>query len=524
MNHANSQVETSVANLSQSQEYKRLHRLERMLLLAAKDGKRASMDELKDKTRLLPASVSRAALWLSSKDLAKIDEEQRTTISLGSEGEKFQQKGFPERILSEAVLKAGGKIPLEKASEVSGLSKEEVNIALGWARRKNWLQFLKDKGRTFLSVEKEPVIDDDEKLISFLSKSSAIVNELDAKLTEGLRILAERPDVIVRSVNVRRFLTLTLSGLNLARQVSGIVEELSQLTPELITSRKWKSVSLRKYDIKAPVSSVWPGKKQPYKRFLDELKLKLVALGFKEMEGPIVEFMFFNCDALYMPQDHPAREIHDIYYVKKPSRGDLSDYSALIRKVRETHENGWETGSRGWGYKFSSEESKRLILRSQGTPLSVRMLINEELEIPGKYFSIKRCYRPDVVDRTHLTEFNQVEGIVVSPNLTFRDLLGVLEKFALEVAGAERVRFKPDYFPFTEPSVELAAYKKDVGWLEFGGAGMFRPEVTLPLGIKAPVIAWGLGVDRLFMMNAGINDIRNLFTQDLEWLRKQKVT
>jgi phenylalanyl-tRNA synthetase alpha chain len=127
------------------------------------------------------------------------------------------------------------------------------------------------------------------------------------------------------------------------------------------------------------------------------------------------------------------------------------------------------------------------------------------------------------VDKTHLTEFNQVEGIIIDKNLTLRDLLGVLEKFAVEIAGAEKVKFRPDYFPFTEPSVELSAYKKGVGWIEFGGSGIFRPEVTLPLGIEEPVIAWGLGIDRLFMMRAGIAEIRYIFSNDLDWIRRKEV-
>jgi len=145
------------------------------------------------------------------------------------------------------------------------------------------------------------------------------------------------------------------------------------------------------------------------------------------------------------------------------------------------------------------------------------------LEVPSKYFSIARVYRPEVVDKTHLSEFNQVEGIVVDKNLNLRDLLGVLGKFAKEIAGADKIRFKPDYFPFTEPSVELSAYKEGYGWVEFGGSGIFRPEVTQPLGIKVPVIAWGLGVDRLFMMRAGLKDIRGIFSQDLDWLRRKQV-
>jgi phenylalanyl-tRNA synthetase alpha chain len=271
------------------------------------------------------------------------------------------------------------------------------------------------------------------------------------------------------------------------------------------------------------VAQTWPGKKHPYLRFLDEVKNKLVTLGFKEMTGTSVETSFFNFDALYTPQDHPAREIFDIYFVKSPRYGDIGTGRQVLLKVKRTHENGWKTGSTGWRYKYSVREAKRLILRGHGTCLSARTLLSNNLEIPGKYFSFARCYRPEVLDKTHLTEFNQVEGIVVDENLTLRDLLGILKTFAVEIAGAEKIKLKPDYYPFTEPSVELSAYMNGCGWIEFGGSGIFRPEVTMPLGIKVPVIAWGLGIDRLFMMKAGIDDIRDIFAKDLDLLRRAKV-
>jgi phenylalanyl-tRNA synthetase alpha chain len=302
------------------------------------------------------------------------------------------------------------------------------------------------------------------------------------------------------------------------------VEEVSQLTPELVVSGKWRQVKLRKYNIEAPVAKTWPGKKHPYARFLDELKEKLVALGFKEMVGPPIELSFFNFDCLYTPQDHPAREWVGVYYVKSPKRGRVDAYKPIVENVKRTHEEGWKTGSTGWKYRFSIRDTQRLLLRAHGTALSVRTLLSEDLEIPGKYFAVARCYRPDMVDKTHLSEFNQVEGIIVGEDLTLRDLLGVLERFAIDIAGVDKVKFRPDYFPFTEPSVELVAYKKGYGWLEFGGSGIFRPEVTLPLGIKVPVLAWGLGVDRLFMMKAGIDDIRYLFAQDLDWIRRMELT
>jgi phenylalanyl-tRNA synthetase alpha chain len=253
------------------------------------------------------------------------------------------------------------------------------------------------------------------------------------------------------------------------------------------------------------------------------VKRKLVALGFREALGPLVETAFINCDCLYMPQDHPAREIHDLYYLKDPSRAILEEYGSLVDRVAQTHENGWKTGSTGWRYKFSRDEASKLILRSHGTALSVRTMLSKDLQIPGKYFAIARCFRPDMVDKTHLTEFNQAEGIVLDPSLNLRNLLGILEMFAKEVAGADKVRFKPDYFPFTEPSVELQAYREGFGWMEFGGSGIFRPEVTEPLGVKESVLAWGLGIDRLYMMSRRIQDIRQLFTSDLEWIREQTV-
>jgi phenylalanyl-tRNA synthetase alpha chain len=501
-----------------------LHQLEKSLLLALKDGKKTRLRELLKKTKLPYASIARASVWLSSKNYAILDDVTKSSIQLDSEGKKIIKTGLPERVLAEAVLNNGGHTALILISKLTDLSKDEITIALGWGKRKGWLSFSRENDQRFIVVKEKPKAGMDEQLLLQLSKGSLTLDSLTPQQRLALNVLMKRPHLISLNEEVDRFITLSKIGLTVANQIKEVGEEISQLTPEMIKSGKWSEMRFRRYNIKAPVAKIWAGKKQPYLRFIDDLKQKLIALGFTEMVGPTVEFMFFNCDALYMPQDHPAREIHDIYYINSPSSGDLSAYMKLINNVKATHEHGWKTNSKGWGYPFSIEATKRLILRSQGTALSARMLINEQLEIPGKYFSIARCYRPDVLDRTHLTEFNHVEGIVLGESLTFKDLLGILKMFAIETADADKVRFKPDYFPFTEPSVELSAYTVDSGWLEFGGAGMFRPEVTLPLGIHVPVIAWGLGIDRIFMMKAGISDIREIFSQDLNWLRNQKVS
>jgi len=496
---------------------------QKTLLALQKLGRKALIDEIARASGLAHAAVMRAALSLTAKKLTRIHEQRQTVIKLNEEGKQYAKSGLPERRLIDSLIKLGGKAPIEKVAKDTSLEKEFIPIALGWLQRKGWAT-IEEKERVLKALKRKPAKGTDEKLVSLLDeKGSLVVEELRKDLRGAVAILKGRKLADIRE-KVFREIELTSVGQKLVDKRLRIVEEISQLTPELIASGKWRQVRLRKYNVEAPVAKTWAGKRHPYARFLDELKEKLVALGFKEMVGPLVELSFFNFDSLYTPQDHPAREIFGVYYVKSPEYGKVDTYKLVVENVRKTHEDGWKTGSTGWRYRFSLRDTQRLLLRAHGTALSVRTLLRKDLEIPGKYFAVARCYRPDVVDKTHLSEFNQVEGIVVGENLTLRDLLGVLERFAIDIAGADKVKFRPDYFPFTEPSVELVAYKRGYGWLEFGGSGIFRPEVTLPLGIKVPVLAWGLGVDRLFMMKAGIDDIRYLFSQDLDWIRRKELT
>lgn len=269
---------------------------------------------------------------------------------------------------------------------------------------------------------------------------------------------------------------------------------------------------------------MWPGKKQQYRAFLDEVKEELVALGFEEMSGPIVESSFWNNDALYMPQDHPARGIHDLYFVREPKYCNLKKFDKFVKAVAKVHQNGGTTGSTGWQYEYNEKEASRLILRSQGTALSARMLANPDVKTPGAYFSIAKVYRPDKLDVTHSIEFNHCEGIVLGENLNLRNLLGLLAEFTKKITGSDKIRFRPHYFPFTEPSIEADIWHPQLKkWTEAFGAGIFRPEVTAPFGIKVPVLAWGIGIDRLFMIKNNITDIRELFSQNIEYLREAKL-
>ena len=484
-------------------------------------GGRASTEELSGKSGLPDAAIMRSTMILQEHRLVKTHEEKQTFLTLNEEGKLHAKKGLPERRLIIELNKLGGKAKCGRLFEKAGLEKQFIPIALGWAQRKKWTTL--DSKTNSMQMQNKPEKGNDEVLLEILNKKENVtLEELKPELQQAVQTLKGRKLLSLQE-KTKCTLELTKAGQTALKKTGRTAAEITQLTQELIISGKWRKVELQKYNVEAPVAKTWPGKKHPYMQFIEEVRGKLVNLGFKEMVGTAVETSFFNFDALYTPQDHPAREASGIYFVKSPREGSINVDEKIIDNVKKTHENGWKTGSTGWRYDYSLREARRLILRGHGTCLSARTLVNKELEIPGKYFSIVRCYRPEVVDKTHLTEFNQVEGIVIDKDLTLRDLLGVLRTFATEIAGATKVKLRPDYFPFTEPSVELAAYKEGYGWIEFGGSGIFRPEVTLPLGIKEPVIAWGLGIDRLFMMRARIEEIRHIFSQDLGWIRGKAV-
>jgi phenylalanyl-tRNA synthetase alpha chain len=497
---------------------------EQQLLSALESlGGTATVEQLIEACGIQDTAVMRNALTLQEKNFVAIHAKIQNVIKLTSEGETYAKNGLPERKLIQAVAEVGGGSDLKKAAEKAGLEPQFIQIAQGWVIRKKWATYTSQNNMLTIIQTVIPEGCDETVLKHLYSKKQESQEDLSPELQQATEQLKKRKLLTVEPKTTRT-LQITTEGKKAASEATIAPQEITTLTPEIIITGKWKTAKLQKYNIAAPVAKTWPGKKHPYLQFLDEVRAKLVQLGFQEMTGTAVETSFFNFDALYVPQDHPAREASDIYYVKDPQCGDVSQHSQALKQVKETHENGWKTGSTGWGYKYSLAAAQRLLLRGHGTCLSARTLEAGKFEVPSKHFSIARVYRPEITDRTHLSEFNQVEGTVIDKNLNLKDLLGVLGKFAMEIAGADKIRFKPDYFPFTEPSVELSAYKEGYGWVEFGGSGIFRPEVTLPLGVKEPVIAWGLGVDRLFMMRAGIEDIRMIFSQDLGWLRRKQVT
>ncbi|MBI2545183.1 MAG: phenylalanine--tRNA ligase subunit alpha [Candidatus Aenigmarchaeota archaeon] len=408
---------------------------------------------------------------------------------LTPEGKEYLENSLPEKQLVD-LLKEKNSIDFDDAKQI-----KNFYIALQWALKNKWVR---STGKEIILLNYPEHVPEQEAL---------------EKLSKG-----EDVDENVIEILIQRKLIKKLVYSEADKMVG---KEVTTLTPELLKSGLWKQVSFQKYDVNTPVNRIYPGKLHPYRQVMEEIREKLIGMGFVEAKGPLVELNFWNADALFMPSDHPARGVHDIYMIKDPKTGKVVD-NDLWKRVEETHKTGWIMGSKGWG-NWNFELAQRLVLRSQTTAVSARTLYKLKKEnLPHKMFVIDRNFRPDVIDAKHLVEFDQCEGIVVGEGLNFRHLLGYLKEIA-ETFGAEKVRFKPSYFPFTEPSVEGVALIKGLGWVEFGGAGIFRPEVTLPLGIEVPVLAWGLGIGRLAMIRMGISDIRQLYSEDLRWLREKEV-
>jgi len=410
-------------------------------------------------------------------------------MELTEEGKRYLEKGLPERRLLQLMLKSQIKI-----AELRNV--EDSAIALNWAKKLGWIKV----SSGLLELTKEG--------------REAVGNRTE--IEEALGLVSIGKDISGRVLE-----QLESRGLVGEKRKNVVVQgEIAQLTPEMIISGAWKGAKFRKYDVKTPVPTVFAGKMQPYIEAIEEAKDILVGMGFQEAAGPFVEEEFWNFDVLFQAQNHPAREIHDSFMV--PGKGKLLD-KELVERVKKVHENGWITGSKGWQYSWSAERATKLMLRSHTTAVSGRFL-SQNKQPPQKMFCIDRVFRPDVLDRTHLIEFDQCDGIVMNDKLNFRELLGILKEFAVVFTGSEKVKFIPSYYPFTEPSADMAIWFPKLNrWVEAAGAGMFRPEMLAALGVKNPVIAWGIGLTRLVMLKMGLDDIRLLFAEDIGWLRNQRV-
>ena len=501
-----------------------LHPLELALLrwLAART--QSSDNESIQGTGLDEGSYRRAAQWLLARGFAEAVSSVSTgKVVLGALGNEFLRAGkTPELALLEAVER--GILTLREAQEDTLFQKGQWGSAFG-------------------TLLKEGVLGGTPAAMTIADPKGGVFRkaweEIYLKLGNGLEVRLDSLDPHIRDFVVSRApkrgktgaefvieertettLAITEEGRK-ALAVAGDRKTIGALTREILASDEWRNGTFRRYQVDIPPARIHAGRLHPYGCFLDRVRAKFTAMGFEEMTGPLAESEFWNNDALFMPQFHAARDIHDAYYLEEGASVEPPE-PGVFERVARVHRDGGDTGGRGWEYDFSAEKTLSTVLRSQGTALSARTLASGP-NIPGKYFGIAKCFRYDQVDATHLPDFYQVEGIVLGNDINFRHLLGLLKLFAEEIAGAESYRYVPAYFPFTEPSVELHVKHSVLGWFEMGGAGLFREEVTKPLGVDVPVIAWGLGLDRMALLAMGLSDIRDLVTPDLARLRGMTV-
>lgn len=444
---------------------------------------------------------------------------------LTPEGQRVAAKGLPEIRLVKFLKRQGSECQATELEKSSQLTSAERQLGLGWARRNGWVTVSKRNEQTWLALTPKA---EEKATNSVLQKVLNAADERGEIREDQTEIGAKewktiRQDLIKRSlaeVVTQKVVTVTITpkGSQALEESLAQRELIGDLTPTIIKSEIWREKGFQAYNLRAPTSPLYPGKKHPYIEFIERVTRILLGFGFQEAKGPLVELEFWNCDALFMPQDHVAREVHDIYHIKTPKGPGKIDSLTLLKRVAQTHQDGWKTGSTGWGYTYSEDIARQLVLRSQTTSVSVRYLA-EHKKAPLRMFSIDRNFRPEKFDTTHSAEFLQCEGIIGGEGLTLRDLMGYLRAIA-EGVGVKKIKFKPGFFPFTEPSVEGFIHVPELGWMEALPGGIFRPEVTLPLGIDFPVLAWGIGLDRLAMAALGIKDIRELTTRNLGWLRR----
>jgi phenylalanyl-tRNA synthetase alpha chain len=511
-------------------------------------GRRGASPEALQETGIFDGMVEvmNGASWLSAKGLVTIRERIHRSFMLAQPG--VASEGLPERRALRALQATGGRMAMEALAGAAGLDLGDLAFTLGWLRRKGWarLERAGTGNEVVLTAEGASAVDrpgQDEVLLKRLAEGGEV--EEEQADPQAIKDLRSRPGLIKERERVVREIQMTDEGAalqgalvelirgkyaidltasqDLAKDVNQVLqrmegEEVGEVTPELLRSGRWRGVRFRSYDVEAFAPAAQGGKRHPMSWYLRKVRRTFVEMGFTEIRGDFVEPAFWAFDALFQPQDHPARDILDTFFVDGGAPHGLPDEDTLGR-VAGMHEHGGDIGSEGWHYRWSREEAARTILRPHTTGWTLRYLA-EHPDPPQKAFMVGTVFRRDAIDPTHLPVFHQIEGVVMEEGANLA-MLGTLIREFYRKMGFPKVRVRPGYFPYTEPSLEPEIHFNGQ-WMEMGGSGIFRPEVTLPLGIRAPVLAWGLGLDRLVMAVEGFPDIRQLIWNDVDWLRRSR--
>ena len=481
-------------------------------------------DELKIDYIVLMSAIND----LKEYNLADFEEKEINQVSLNEEGKEYLEKGLPERRLLNILLKDKIKeITIKELQDKSDLSKKLFYIGLSNMKKNRWIAESKATGenKIFLIEDEFPRTEVEKFLEKFKTQKKMDYSSLSKEELKNIKTLNKR-HLIDKRKRTQRKILLTDKGKKVdLSEIKEKKQQISKLNSEMIVNGTWKNYDLKPFDVTKPGPRLKAGKIHPLIQLINKIREIFLSMGFTEIRGPMVESAFYNFDALFQPQDHPAREMQDTFYLNNPKAAKLPDKKSM-NAVKATHENGGESGSKGWGYDWDKNEAKRTVLRTHTTAATIRRLakIHEDAEdLPLKVFCVDRVFRNESVDKSHLAEFMQIDGIVVGDNLNLGDLIGLLSEFYKKL-GFEKIVTRPGFFPYTEPSMEVSVYYDKLDeWIEMGGSGIFRPEVTYPWGIKEPtrVLAWGQGLERIAMLYFGRKDIRDFYINPINWLRNQ---
>ncbi|KAH8149476.1 uncharacterized protein LAJ45_06556 [Morchella importuna] len=448
------------------------------------------------------ATVVKGALdSLQSKEMVVYETVDREVAVLTEEGQSIVNDGSHEAKVYEAVCKAVGGLKISELPKLVGAN--TAKVGQGKAFKEGWIKKDGDK-----LVKKATSIKDSSR-----DQLRTIAETHTHPEKEVLADLKKRKLVIMQ----KRISFKINKGAKFALQV---VKEETDLTAEMIASGAWKTQKFKPYNFAALGAHTPSGALHPLNKVRSEFRNIFFEMGFTEMPtNRFVESGFWNFDTLFVPQQHPARDLQDTFYISDPAVADkprddetgetLTEY---WNNVREVHQEG-KFGSLGYRYPWKEDESLRLVLRTHTTAISAAML-HKLAKNPGpaRYFSIDRVFRNETVDATHLAEFHQVEGVIADYNLTLGDLIGFMRTFFGKM-GVHQLRFKPAYNPYTEPSMEIFGYHEGLGkWVEIGNSGQFRPEMLEAMGLPKDmrVHGWGLSLERPTMIRYKVSNIREL--------------
>ncbi len=468
-----------------------------------------TLEEILDECNWKDQAVAAGAgHGLTNAGFVKTAETSLEIIRLADEGRNAKENGLLEARLwkwfSESSAPNMGDLQ-------SQFERHEAGPGIGLLKRLG----VQMNGGFFVSEDPKAVSSEIQARSAFLESLPAAPESLENGMLEHFK---SRRGLVESVITTTRTWSITKQGEAIGSEALTEKQSVSDITTELLQSDAWKDADFRPFDVTLESATPRTGRSHPMQALIERVRSIFLEMGFSELVDDYVQTAGWNMDALFIPQDHPAREMQDTFYLENPQSMDLPKH--LTDAWGAIHEHGGDTGSVGWGGSFSAETSKKGLLRTHTTVNTIQYLAANPKEA-CRVFSVDRVFRKEAIDRTHLPEFHQIEGIIMEEGANLQMLVTTLKTFYAKM-GYPEVRVRPAYFPYTEPSLEIEV-KWRGKWLELGGAGIFRPEVTEPLGISSPVLAWGMGLERLAMLVLGLDDIRQLYISDLEWLRNQPI-